>query len=546
MANDATSLEVLRKRIDDTGYTPARAHLSLLFTLLAEPDDDQADRVLRSASRLGREASERALAALPAAKAPARARLAALVGRVASSDVTQVPALLGLLGDEEPKTRRNTILALGRLPHDDVRDEVEAALIAHWEKEPRVDHRRSIAEALGKRGGKASEVLLSGVQSDDAELTRIVGKALLRLRRDEARAEISRIRDDVRPPKVLSVELFCRGGIEEILEDEAPKEWKPKILRKGVVGMVLREPLSTFGQVRTALWAGIPLPSVPATDDLAADIVKILTAKGARDILRTFTEGRIRYRLAVEGGGHQRALVHRVATEVEAAAPELSNDPTQSMWEVRVVPRDGQVTATLFPKGLEDTRFSYRGADVPAASHPTLAAALARVAGIQGGDVVWDPFVGSGLELIERARLGAYGELIGTDLDPAALAAAKTNLVNAKIQRAKLVETDARKAKLPPIDLLISNPPMGRRVARGEDVGELLVDILEVAARKLRPGGRIVWLSPLPGVTRRAARELGLAPTYQSMVDMGGFEAELQRFEWHEEQGDEDGDEDED
>jgi 23S rRNA G2445 N2-methylase RlmL len=302
--------------------------------------------------------------------------------------------------------------------------------------------------------------------------------------------------------------------------------------------MVLREPLSTFGQVRTALWAGIPLPSVPASKDLAGDIVKILTEKGARDILRAFTEGAIRYRLAVEGGGHQRALVHRVATEVAAIAPELSNDPTQSIWEVRVVPRDGQVNVTLYPKGLVDERFSYRGADVPAASHPTLAAALARVAGIQGGDVVWDPFVGSGLELVERARLGAYKELIGTDLDPAALAAAKTNLVNAKIQRARLLEVDAREAKLPELDLVISNPPMGRRVARGEDVGELLVTVLEVAARRLRPGGRIVWLSPLPGVTRRAARELGLAPTYQSMVDMGGFEAELQRFEWHEERGD--------
>jgi predicted RNA methylase len=538
LANEALSLEELRKRVSDTGYTPARGHLSLLFALLAEPDEDQADGVLRSAARLGREAAEKALVAIAEAKAPARARLASLVGRVASTDPSIVPSLLTLLDDAEPKTRRNAVLALGRLSHDDVKDEVEAALIAYWEREPRVDHRRSVAEALGKRGGKASEALLADVITDDAELGRIVAKALLRLRRTERRGETSRIRDDVRPPKTLTVELHCRGGIEEILEDEAPETWKPKVLRRGVVSMVLREPLSTFGQVRTALWAGIPLPSVPASKDLAGDIVKILTEKGARDILRAFTEGAIRYRLAVEGGGHQRALVHRVATEVAAIAPELSNDPTQSIWEVRVVPRDGQVNVTLYPKGLVDERFSYRGADVPAASHPTLAAALARVAGIQGGDVVWDPFVGSGLELVERARLGAYKELIGTDLDPAALAAAKTNLVNAKIQRARLLEVDAREAKLPELDLVISNPPMGRRVARGEDVGELLVTVLEVAARRLRPGGRIVWLSPLPGVTRRAARELGLAPTYQSMVDMGGFEAELQRFEWHEERGD--------
>jgi 23S rRNA G2445 N2-methylase RlmL len=542
LANEATSLDELRKRVSDSGYTPARAHLSLLFSLLAEPEERQAEAVLRSAARLGREAAERALVALPEAKAPARARLAGLVGRVAVTDVGLVPALLSLLADAEPKTRRTSIQALGKLPHEEVRAEVEAALLAHWESEKRVDHRRSIAESLGKRGTTRAEELLATVETDDAELRRIVNKALLRLRRTEHRGALSRIRDDVRPPKTLTVEMHCRLGIEEILAEEAPATWKAKVVERGVVSMVLREPLATFAQVRTALWVGIPLPEIKASDDFGLDIVKILTSDFARTILTAFTEGRVRYRLAFAEGGHQRALVHRVATLVAESAPELFNDPTESPWEVRITRKDGKIRAVLCPKGLVDNRFDYRGADVPAASHPTLAAALARVAGIRGGDVVWDPFVGSGLELIERARLGVYRELIGTDLDAGALAAAKTNLVNAKIGRARLLHEDARKVSLPPLDLVISNPPMGRRVARGEDVGQLLREVLEAAARKLKPGGRIVWLSPLPGVTRRAARELGLAPTYQSMVDMGGFEAELQRFEWHGEQDDEGGD----
>ena len=36
--------------------------------------------------------------------------------------------------------------------------------------------------------------------------------------------------------------------------------------------------------------------------------------------------------------------------------------------------------------------------------------ALARAAGVQPQEVVWDPFVGSGLELIERARKAKTGE----------------------------------------------------------------------------------------------------------------------------------------
>ena len=525
------ALDDLRRRAIDPGYTPAVAHLSGLFALLAEPDDDLAEVVVQRAARLGVVAAERALEALPLARPPARARLAALIGRVAVDDASLLPAALALLTDEDAKTRRNVILALGRMPHDGVED----ALLVHWDREPRIDHRRSLAEALGKRGGPRAEALLAGITTDDAELRRITSKALLRLRRTGRRGEVSRIRDDVRPPRTLTAELSCRAGLEEILVDEAPVAWKATVLRRGVVGVVLREPLGTFGRVRTALELSLPLAPVPATDDLALDIVKILTSDQARLLLRSFTEGRIRYRLALAGSGHQRALVHRVATLVAEAAPEIENDPSESPWEVRVRQHEGMVLLALCPKGLEDARFSYRTADVPAASHPTIAAALARVAGSNPHDVVWDPFVGSALELIERARLGPYRELHGTDLDPSALAAARTNLVNAKIDRVKLTLGDARKASLPGLDLVISNPPMGRRVARGEDVGELLTDVLQVAARKLLPGGRIVWLSPLPGVTRRAARELGLAPTYQAMVDLGGFEAELQRFEWHEE-----------
>src|SRR5262249_60017045 len=109
----------------------------------------------------------------------------------------------------------------------------------------------------------------------------------------------------------------------------------------------------------------------------------------------------LRFRLAFRAGGKRRAAVWRVAEEVSRRAPELVNDPTASPWTAEVLEAPGLVRIELVPE-IADPRFAYRAGDVPAASHPTIAAALVRVAGARHDDVVWDPFVGSGTELCER------------------------------------------------------------------------------------------------------------------------------------------------
>ena len=53
---------------------------------------------------------------------------------------------------------------------------------------------------------------------------------------------------------------------------------------------------------------------------------------------------------------------------------------------------------------------------------------------------------------------------------------------------------------------IVTNPPMGRRVQRG-DVAPLLGEFLASAGALLQPGGRLVWISPFP----RRARDVALA-----------------------------------
>jgi hypothetical protein len=53
---------------------------------------------------------------------------------------------------------------------------------------------------------------------------------------------------------------------------------------------------------------------------------------------------------------------------------------------------------------------------------------------------------------------------------------------------------------------------------------------LRHAAEVMAPGGRFVWMSPLPALTVDCARELGFVVRERRTVDMGGFDAELQAF----------------
>ena len=222
----------------------------------------------------------------------------------------------------------------------------------------------------------------------------------------------------------------------------------------------------------------------------------------------------------------------KTAHEVGARHPELVNDPSGSTWEASVHLGRGTdgLRVELVPR-FEDPRFAYRLGDVPAASHPTLAAALIRVAGVREDDVVWDPFVGSGTELCERAIAGPYRTLYGTDLDPTAIAVATKNLAAAGA-RANLVEADSLVWSPPePVTLVVTNPPMGRRILRGPDLGAVLERLVVHAASALAPGGRLVWLSPMPRRTAETAARAGLVALSSIEVDMGGFHADLQAFQ---------------
>lgn len=532
----------LEEAVHDPGFTPRVSDVAGLLDLVAE-GAESAEPAERMLLRVGPEAARQADARAADEPAAMRPRWVRLIGRIVAAQPSDelVALLVARLRDDDARSRRLAVRALGRVRTA----AVEAALVAALAAESATEVRAALVEALGKVGGQQALSALDGASDSSATETtdETLGRARLRITRTLDRTEGSRFLAERSPSKPTAVVVRCRAGLDRLLLAELDANLHARLPPdsredEGRVEATLTGPASTLLQARTMLSFGFPLPPRPipgglnaGPDAVASALVDALASDEAASLLRHFTEGPIRYRIDWAAGGKRRAVVWKTAQRVAAQRPELVNDPSGSTWEaaIHVAPDGGSLRVELVPR-FDDARFAYRLGDVPAASHPTLAAALVRVGGVREDDVVWDPFAGSGTELCERALAGPYLRLFGTDRDAGALAVAAKNLEAAHVH-AELVCADALIWQPPePITLVVTNPPMGRRVLRGADLGAVLERMVANAARSLAPGGRMVWLSPLPKRTSAAAAAAGLETTFSVEVDMGGFHADLQAF----------------
>ncbi len=543
-------------RVREPGFTPGVRDVPAIVLLLGTRDEELARDAERALVRVGPTVVPIVRAEAQSASAEVRARLVRVVGALlggdgASDNAEAIAGLIAARRRGEGKGARYAATALGKVRGGT--DVAERALLEAWARSGPIELRRVLADALGKVGTAASAAALRECRTDDPELKRLVSRALLRVDRTAARSETSAIDGGASLERPWPIVFRCRAGLESVLVDElgdgasalraarsAPGVVSPRATEEGRVQAVLRGPLSSARVARTAISFALLLGPESGKDE-GALVRDLLASDAAWRIFRTFTRGPIRFRLAFESGGHRRGFVHRVAEEVRALRPEVMNDPTESSWEALVrehrEPASGRETPNrdlrsisieLEPRALPDERFAYRVSDVPAASHPTIAAALARIGEARPDDVVWDPFVGSALELIERARLGPYAALHGTDIDEGALEAARANLARAGVEGVHLVHADSTLKTPKGVTLVLTNPPMGRRVARGE-LAPLVDRFVHAVAGALVPGGRLVWLSPMPERSRARLEAEGFTIDLARPVDMGGFRAELQR-----------------
>ncbi|MEI6340202.1 MAG: methyltransferase, partial [Verrucomicrobiota bacterium] len=403
--------------------------------------------------------------------------------------------LRNLLNDPVEKVRR---YAMKALPKVGAGQEEESDLLALLQNTDIDREQKFLARALDKIGG---------------ERTLAATQGLLPQTEQKARAAVARSGSpgSIRMGSVLedfagvTIALRGRRGLEGVVrqEVEAAARGRFRVLDQSdglvVIAAVAPFSLADVYKLRCFGTAGFSLGTAPA-DALAG----LMTSPAALRLLRAFTEGVPRYRLDFVSKGHQRAAVRELANRVYALCPEILNDPRSALWAIDVHSTESGETVELRPRLKPDPRFAYRLQDIPAASHPPLAAGMARLAGEMEGEVVWDPFCGSGVELIECALRGGARALFGTDLSTEAIAIAHNNVAAAGIapDAAQLICCDFREhgsvegLGAGRVSLIITNPPLGMRVPI-PNLRQLIADLFSVAAVALRPGGRLVFINPL-------------------------------------------------
>jgi tRNA (guanine6-N2)-methyltransferase len=139
---------------------------------------------------------------------------------------------------------------------------------------------------------------------------------------------------------------------------------------------------------------------------------------------------------------------------------------------------------------------AYKVAHLPGSLRPTIAAAMNWLAEPSPDDTMLDPFCGTGTILIERAHLGRYRLLLGSDRDHAALRAAEEN-VGPRFKPLELHPWDATALPLPDASIgkIVTNLPWGMRHGSHGENRRLYPRFISEFKRLVRPGGLIVMLT---------------------------------------------------
>lgn len=471
--------------------------------------------------------------------------------------------LITLLKDPQEKIRR---YALAALPKIGAGKEGEMEMLSLLKEGAQEREKKHLGRALEKVGGVATLAVIEESGGALPGITELKVKAAVSRRENPGAVKMEALLplDDG-----MRIFLRCRRGLEGFVRDEA-EEILPKDVfdiegtDPGRVTLVPKKPftLAALYKMRCFATVGFSLGTMDAGPSAQSDIQKsrwveslarCIGSTCARSIMLAGTEGAARYRLEFTGLGHQRGMVRQVVDRAYELSPEILNDSRQSLWSVDVLPTGGgesgggsgrggsaahkksMASVELRPRLYPDPRLGYRQDDIAAASHPPLAACMVRLAevGKNEREIIWDPFCGSGLELIESALRGDVSTAYGTDLDDKAIEVARVNFAAARLDQTNGIFTvcdfrDARREAeiaVGSISLIISNPPLGRRV-RIPDMKGLFADFYTAAARALRLGGRLVFVNPL----RTGPEDPSLKLEFQKTVDLGGFNCRLEMY----------------
>jgi 23S rRNA G2445 N2-methylase RlmL len=402
--------------------------------------------------------------------------------------------------DQDPKVRKNSAIALGNLKQSSSVKELIRAL----EQEPFEWVRPSMILAIGAIGGEEALTCLSGYPARSEEEKQALHKALERNRKPEK----GLIFKD-RLPHPVPIELWTFSGLEEVLDKEAEEAgFSHRELDGRLIRLESTEPKRLFS-LRTFSECLFPVGGIRGVEWSRApeSIVDLFRERDLMAQIASFHEGQapgISYRLELRGKNLRHALRKKIITEtarlLASEYPHWINSPSRYDIEFRIMLEADRIRLYWKAFTIEDERFSYRAADVPASIHPVAAAGIIRMMPLSTGEAVrvLDPFCGSGTLLVEREKRSPCRELVGVDITSRAIEAARRNLNAAGLKHTRLIRDDMAnllRHELEKFDEIITNLPFGIRVGKHDENQVLYRKFFNLAPSLLKEGGIMLLFS---------------------------------------------------
>lgn len=217
-------------------------------------------------------------------------------------------------------------------------------------------------------------------------------------------------------------------------------------------------------------------------------------------------------------------LVKQYGTDVDLEEYDL---------EVRVDVRGDEVRVAVQQTDAALSKRQQRVFQPPAALSPSVAYVMLRLPYVSSPPQrVVDPFCGSGTIVIEAAHLWPEAGVLGLDRDPEVVEGARRNVAaeglgnRVDIQQGDALAMDEHLTATP--DLLVTNPPFGRRLGAGLDLVTFYRRMLTAAYRALSPDGWFVVLVLKPGAFSGALQNVSASGTsfdvrHVRRVHLGGL-----------------------
>lgn len=157
----------------------------------------------------------------------------------------------------------------------------------------------------------------------------------------------------------------------------------------------------------------------------------------------------------------------------------------------------GPYLASRDRTGIFERRSPLRPFFVPSAIHPKIARVMVNLSRAKRGDLLFDPFCGTGGLLLEAADIGCIP--VGLDIDVSILTGCQRNLKHYEVQFNGVL-ADARKIPVRSggVDAIATDPPYGRSSStKGAEVVTLIQSSLYGLANLLNNGAYLCLALPL-------------------------------------------------